>query len=116
MVPGREDVEHDMGGEGGEIPNGLYSGDGSPYLLECFRPGPQAQLRPIHGSGMPPQHPPPEGTCQIPWGAQVAPPPTTDRPDKGGQNICGPTKGRPEAPGMRCEEKRVDIGGHVETC
>ena len=42
MVPGREDVEHDLGGEGGEVPNELHSGDGSPYLLECVCPGPQA--------------------------------------------------------------------------
>ena len=42
MVPGREDVEHDPGGEGGEVPNGLHYGDGSPYLLECVRLGPQA--------------------------------------------------------------------------
>ena len=42
MVPGREDVEHDPRGEGGEVPDGLYPGDGSLYLLECVRPGPQA--------------------------------------------------------------------------
>ena len=58
MVEGREDVEHDLGGEGGEVPNGLHSGDILPSLLECVRPGPQAELRPLHGYGMPPQRPP----------------------------------------------------------
>ena len=42
MVPGREDVEHDPGGEEGEVPNGLHSLDGSSSLLECIRPGPRA--------------------------------------------------------------------------
>ena len=39
---GREDVEHGPGGEGGEVPDGLHPGDGSPSLLECIRPEPQA--------------------------------------------------------------------------
>ena len=41
-MPGREDVEHDPGGEGGEFSNGLHSGDGSLSLLECVRLVPHA--------------------------------------------------------------------------
>ena len=42
MVPGRKDVDHDTGGEGGEVPDGLHPEEGSPSLLECVRTGPQA--------------------------------------------------------------------------
>ena len=42
MVPGREDVEHSTGGEGGEVPDELHPRDGSSSLLECVCPGPQA--------------------------------------------------------------------------
>ena len=38
---GREDVGHDLVGEGGEVLDGLHPGDGSLFLLECVRPGPQ---------------------------------------------------------------------------
>ena len=41
-MTGREDVEHDPGREGGEVPDVLHPEDGSPSLLECVRPGPQA--------------------------------------------------------------------------
>ena len=37
-------------------------------------------------------------------------------PDKGGWNLRGPTEGRPKAEGTGPEEKRVDLGGHVENC
>ena len=39
---------------------------------------------------------PPEGTLQIPWGAQAPPSPTTNCPEKGGRNLRGPTEGRPK--------------------
>ena len=42
MVPGQEDVEHGTGGEVGEVQDVLHPGDGSPSLLECFCPVPQA--------------------------------------------------------------------------
>ena len=42
MVPGREDVEYDTGGEGGVVPDGLYHGDGSPSLWKCLCLGPHA--------------------------------------------------------------------------
>ena len=42
MVLGQKDVEHDPGGEVGEVPYGLHPGDGSLSILECVCPGPQA--------------------------------------------------------------------------
>ena len=42
--------------------------------------------------------------------------PATDRSHEGGRNLCGPTEGRSEASGMGRKEKRVNIGGNVETC
>ena len=45
----------------------------------------------------------------------MAPPPTTNRPDEGGRNLCSPTEGRLKAPGTGREEKSVDIRGHMET-
>ena len=63
---------------------------------------------------MPPQRPP-EGTGQVPWGAQASPHPTTNRPDEVVRYLHGPTEGCPEAPGTGCEKKLVDLGGHVDT-
>ena len=42
MVPGREDVEHDPGGEGGAVLDRLHYGNGSPSLWKCLCLGPQA--------------------------------------------------------------------------
>ena len=113
MVPGREDMEHDPGGEGGEVPDGLHHGNVSPSLLKCVRTGPQAQLRPLYDTGLPPQLLP-EGALQVPRGLQSAPPQTTNHPNKGGQNLHGPTEGRTEAEGMGRKEIRLDLGRHVE--
>ena len=56
-----EDVGDGATGEGGEVPDGLYSGVQSPDLSEYCRTGPEAQLRPLHGHGVPARHLP-EGT------------------------------------------------------
>ena len=40
---------------------------------------------------------------------------TIDRPYKGGQNIRVHLEGRIKSPGMGREEKRMDLGGHMET-
>ena len=48
-------------------------------------------------------------------GCKRPPPPTTDRPDEVGRNIRGPTEGRPKSPGTGSEEKRMDLGGHMDT-
>ena len=42
MVMGREIMDHDPGGEGGEVPDRLHPGYGFMSCLECVRPGPQA--------------------------------------------------------------------------
>ena len=73
MVLVQEDVEHGMGGEGGEFPDGIHPGYGLPSLFECVCPGPQALLIPLLGPGMPPQRPP-EGTIQVTQEAQADPP------------------------------------------
>ena len=46
---------------------------------------------------------------------QADPPPTLVHPEEGGRNIWGPTEGFPEASGSGREEKRVDLGGHMDT-
>ena len=42
MVPGRENMEDGLDGEGGEVPDGLHHRDKLLSLLECNRPGPTA--------------------------------------------------------------------------
>ena len=49
-------------------------------------------------------------------GSKRPPPPHTDRTDEGGQNLRGPTEGRPKTAGSGSSEKRVDLGDNVETC
>ena len=39
----------------------------------------------------------PEKTLRVTWEAQAAPTPAPDHPDEGGQTLCVPTEGRPEA-------------------
>ena len=41
MVPGREDVEYDQGGEVGAVLDGLHPGDGSQSLWKYLNPGTQ---------------------------------------------------------------------------
>ena len=42
VVTGREDAEHDPGGEVGAVPDRLHSGNGSTSLCKCLRLGPEA--------------------------------------------------------------------------
>ena len=42
MVPGREDVEHGLVGEGGAVPDGIHPGDVSSSLQERDHTGPTA--------------------------------------------------------------------------
>ena len=48
-------------------------------------------------------------------GCKQVPPMNTDRPNKGGQNLQGPTEGRSKALGTVCEGRCVDIGNNVDT-
>ena len=52
MVSGPADVGDAKEGTGGAVPDGLHPGDGPPSLQECHRPGPSAQLGPLHGPGL----------------------------------------------------------------
>ena len=49
-------------------------------------------------------------------GCKLSPPPPTNRPNEGGRNLRGPTKGRTKASGKRRKEERVDLGGNVDSC
>ena len=76
-------------GEGGEVLDGLYSGVQLPDLSECGRPGPAAQLRPLHGHEVSTRCLP-EGRLRL-TRAKDAPPSqftrTSDK-DAGGKNLC----------------------------
>ena len=65
MVPGREDVVHAPKGKEGAVPDRLYPGNGPPSLQECLCPGPAAQLRPLHVTGL--------TAKRLPDGAQAVP-------------------------------------------
>ena len=39
-MPGREDVDHGLVGEGGAVLDGLHTRDGLPYIQERGRPRP----------------------------------------------------------------------------
>ena len=52
MVSRPADVGNAQEGEGVAVPDGLYPEDGPPSLQECHRPGPSAQLGPLHGPGL----------------------------------------------------------------
>ena len=98
LVLGWEEVEHGQVGEGGTVPDGLHPGDRSLSLQERGCPGPTAIIGPLYGLMMPPQRAP-LGTHKLPWAAHAAPPPATDHPDEGGQDICCPMEGNPQAKG-----------------
>ena len=70
LVPIRENVYNGQAGEGGAIIDGLHPGNGPPSLQENVRPGPQAQLRSVHGLGLPPQQHP-EGTHKVPQALHI---------------------------------------------
>ena len=57
----------------------------------------------------------PEGARTVPWGKEEALPPTTDRTDKGGYNLCVPTDSCYETAVSGSTEKRMDLSSNVET-
>ena len=115
LVLVQADVGHATEGKGSAVPDKLYPGDGPPSLWECLRSGPLAQLGPLHGPGLPVKRLP-DGTQEIPRGAEEVATEVADETNTVGRSICGPTEGRPESEGARGETERVDIGGDVETC
>ena len=66
MIPGRKDMDHGPGREGGEVPDELHPGGGLTSLLERVLLVPESSLGTLIGPGMPPQRFP-EGTLQVPW-------------------------------------------------
>ena len=58
MVSVLADVGDASEWKGNAVPDGLHPGDGPPSLWECRYPGPSAQLRPLHGPGLPAERPP----------------------------------------------------------
>ena len=106
---------HDPKGKGGVVPDRLNPGDGPPSLQECLRPGSSAQLRPLHGAGLPANHLP-DGAQAVPRVTQEVTSEAAEGANEGGRRIHGPEEGRPESEGARGETERVDIGGDVDTC
>ena len=80
LVAGWEDIDHGPVGEVGAVLDGLYPGNRLPSLQEHVRLGTQAQLRSLHGLGVPPQRHP-EGTHQVPWAAHADASPSPDHPN-----------------------------------
>ena len=66
MVQISADLGNGAEREGGEVPDGLHSGVQLTDITERGRPGPEVQLRPLHGHGVPLQRLP-EGALMIPW-------------------------------------------------
>ena len=89
--------------------------DGPPSLRECLRPGPSAQLRPLHGSGLPANRLP-DKTQEIPQRKEAVAAKAADETNTDEQNFCRPTEGRPEIATASDETERVDIEGDVEAC
>ena len=115
LVSGQEDVGHAMEGKVGAVPDRLYHGDRTPSLQECLRPGPSAQLGPLHVPGLPDKrfH---DGAQEIHRGAEEVAAEAANKTNTGVRSIRGPTEGRPKSEGARSETERVDIGGDVESC
>ena len=66
--------------EGDAVPDGLYPGDGSPYLQECVRLGPQTQLRSLLYTWLPLQRHP-EVTHKAPQAVHASPSMPPDQPN-----------------------------------
>ena len=114
VVSGPEDVGDAPKGEGGEVLDGIHPGDGHPSLQERRRPGPSAQLGPLHGPGMSAERPP-DGT-QAKLGREEA----VASEAAAGANTDGPTfrgstERRTESATTRGKIKRLDLGVDVET-
>ena len=114
-MPGQQDVDHAPKGKGGAVPDRLYPGDKSPSLRECLRPGPSAQLRPLHGAVLPAKRLPDKSQA-VPRGPEEVSIEAANRANERGQRIRGPTEGRPKSEGKRGKTKRVDLNRDVETC
>ena len=95
---------HAPKGKGGAVTDRLYTGDGPPSLKEFLLPGPAAQLRPLHGDGLPSKRLP-DGAQAVPRGLEEVAIESTNGANKRGRRICGPTEGRPESEDKRGKTK-----------
>ena len=84
-----------------------------PSLQECLRPGPPAQLGPLHGPWLPAERTP-VGDKAIPGGAKAVAGEATDKTITDGRTLCGSTESRTKAETAGGETKRLDLGGDVE--
>ena len=112
---GRDDVDHAPKAKGGAVPDIVYPEDGPPSLWECLRPGSSAQLRPLHGAGLPAKRLS-DGAQAVPWGPEKVAVEAANGTNERSRRICSPTEGRPKSEGKRGKTKRVDLDGYVETC
>ena len=113
MVQGPADVGHAEEGTGCAVPDRLHPRDGPPSLQECLRPGPPAQLGPLHGPWLPAERTP-VGDNTIPGGAKAVAGEATKKTITDGQTRCGSTESRTKDETAGGEMKRLDLGGNVE--
>ena len=73
LVPRQENVDNGQAGEVGAVLDRIHPGYGPPSLQEHVCLGPHAQLRSVHGLGVPPQlHP--EVIRKVPQALNMDPP------------------------------------------
>ena len=113
MVQGPADVGHAEEGTGGAVPDGLHPRDGPPSLQECLRPGPPAQLIPLHGPWLPDERTP-TGDKALPGGTKAVAGEATNKTITAGRTLCGSTESRTKAKTVGGEMKRLDLFGNVE--
>ena len=83
LVSGQEDVGNATEGTVGAVPDRLYPGDRPSSLQECLRPGPSAQLIPLHVAGLPAKRLP-DRTQDIPRGTEEISSEAADKTNEGG--------------------------------
>ena len=81
--------------EGGAVPNGLYFGNGTHYVLERICLGPLAQFRPFHGPWVPLQSRSTEA-LQLPMVAPEIPSMLSVAADPRGLVVLCPDAGHPQ--------------------
>ena len=101
--------------KGGAFLDILYPRDGPLYIRECLRPGPSAQLGPLHGPELPAKRLP-DGPQEVFMVKEAVADEAADEANTGKQTFCGPTEGRSENATKRGETERLDTGGYVEAC
>ena len=112
-MQGPADVGHAEEGTGGAVSDRLHPRDGPPYLQECLRPGPPAQLGPLYGPWLLDERTP-VGDKAIPGGKKAVAGEATGKTIMAGHTICCSTESRTKAKNAGSETKRLDLGGNVE--